>query len=155
MINSRKVIAAVLTSPLLLAAPAQAEEVRLRANLLASCVLTLSTEGRMALSADATVLGSEQATGLPATMTVVAIGGTPTISFTAPALEAPTGAPSGSVTQIRYTSLGGSNQAYTANASSSSQVRLLDTFTVHGRVTNNLGFTAGEHIVRTTATCQQ
>lgn len=155
MFRVRKVILPTLSLTLLIAAPAQATDVRLRGTLIGSCVLTLSTEGRLAISGDTTVFGSEEATGLPATMTVVAIGGTPTVSFTAPTVDAPAGAPSGASVAIRYTSLGGTNQAYTSGASSSSAVRLLDTFTVNGRVTSPNGFQSGTYTVTTVATCQQ
>ncbi|HTU09687.1 MAG TPA: hypothetical protein VMG08_02215 [Allosphingosinicella sp.] len=127
----------------------------MRANLGGSCILSLSTEGTLSLSGDATVLGSEQAGGLPAIMAVVAIGGTPQVSFTAPTLDAPAGMPAGAQVAIRYTSLGGANQAYTSAASSSTNVRLLDTFTVHGRVTSPSGFQSGNYLVATVATCQQ
>lgn len=155
MFRFRKVFVPALPFVLFLAAPAQATEVRLRGNLIGSCVLTLSTEGRLSISGDATVFGSEETTGLPAIMTVVAIGGAPTVNFTAPTVDTPMGMPAGAQVAIRYSSLGGTNQPYTSGASSSSAVRLLDTFTVHGRVTSPSGFEAGTYVVRSVATCQQ
>ena len=142
--------------PLLaLAAPAQAADVTLRGSLISSCILTLSTEGRLAASSDPTIVGSEESGGNAALMAVVAVGATPTVTFSAPSVEAPSGAPSGAQAQIRYTSLGGSNQPYTSSSSSSSQVRLLDTFTINARVTSSNGFGAGDYVVHTTTTCSQ
>lgn len=144
--------------PLLLApaAPGGAAEVRLTGNLLSSCVLSLTTPGQLAAAAaDPTVFGSEQAGGLAATMTVVAIGASPTVAFTAPTVDAPGGFSPTAQAQIRYTSLGGSNQAYTSSASSSSTVRLLDTFTINARIVSTEGFQSGTYTVRTMATCEQ
>lgn len=139
----------------ILSTPASAAEVRLTGNLLSSCILSLATPGQLRLSGDATTFGSEEAAGLAATMTVVAIGAVPSISFTAPAMDAPAGFSTSAQAQIRYTSLGGSNQAYTNIASSSSAVRLLDTFTIHGRIVSTEGFRSGAYTIRSTATCQQ
>lgn len=136
-------------------APASAAEIRLTGNLLSSCVLSLSTPGQLAAGSDPTIFGSEQSGGGAATMTVVAIGATPTVEFTAPEIQAPNGFSLTAQAQIRYTSLGGSNQAYTAGASQSSQVRLLDTFTIHARIISTEGYAAGNYTVRTVATCEQ
>lgn len=140
---------------LAMAAPAGAAEIRLTGNLLSSCILSLATPGQLRLSGDATTFGSEETGGLAATMTVVAIGAVPSISFTPPAMDAPADFSASAQAQIRYTSLGGSNQAYTNIASSSSAVRLLDTFTVHGRIVSTEGFRSGNYTIRSTATCQQ
>lgn len=146
----------LIALPLLaLAAPAEAVEIRLTGTLLSSCVLSLATPGQLAISGDAASYGSENVGGLAATMTVVAVGAAPTIQFTAPAIDAPGGFSPTGMAEIRYTSLGGSNQAYTGAASSSSAVRLLDTFTIHGRILSSEGFQSGNYAVRTTATCQQ
>jgi len=153
MREARCLIAAPLF--LAIAAPADAAEIRLRGSLLSSCILSLSTEGQLRMSDDPTVFGSEASGGQAATMTVVAIGATPTVNFTAPAIDAPSGFALSATAAIRYTSLGGSNQAYTSTASSSAQVRLLDTFTIHSRIVSTEGFQTGNYTVRTVATCQQ
>lgn len=146
----------LLALPLvLLVHPAQAADVRLRGSLISSCILSLSTEGRLSIASDPTVFGSEETGGTPATMTVVAVGVAPSVNFTAPSVDGPSGFSANAQVAIRYTSLGGSNQAYTSSASSSSAVRLLDTFTINGRVVSSDGFQAGNYTVRTTATCQQ
>lgn len=147
---------AISFAPLLaLAAPAPAAEVTLRGSLLPSCILTLSTEGRLTASGDPTMMGSEEAGGNPALMAVVAVGATPTITFSAPVIDGPGGLDGGAQAQIRYTSLGGSNQPYTGTTSSSAQVRLLDTFTIHARIVSPNGFAAGNYAVRSTTTCEQ
>jgi hypothetical protein len=146
----------LIALPLLaLAAPANAVEIRLSGTLLSSCILSLSTPGQLAISGDAASYGSENVGGLGATMTVVAIGVVPSVSFTAPVIDSPAGFSPTAQAQIRYTSLGGANQAYTSAASSSSAVRLLDTFTIHGRILSGDGFQSGSYAVRSTATCQQ
>jgi hypothetical protein len=136
-------------------APASAADVTLRGSLLSSCLLTLSTEGKLVASSDPTVIGSEESGGNAALLAVVAVGATPTVNFSAPTIDGPAGLDSGAQAQIRYTSLGGSNQSYTSSASSSSQVRLLDTFTINARIVSPNGFAAGNYVVRTTTTCQQ
>ena len=68
------------------AGPAAATNVTLNATLVSSCTLTLSTPGTMTASTDGTLLGSEQSGGSAASMTLVAIGTLPTITFAAPSL---------------------------------------------------------------------
>lgn len=137
------------------AAPAQAVNVTLSGLVVNLCVLTLSTPGTLASSADGTELSSDQTGGLPATLTVVATGSAPTINFTAPSLQAPGGA-SGSITKaIGYTSLSGAAQGYTSSSSSYTQPGLLDTFTVKGKLNSAVGFSTGTYTISTTATCQQ
>lgn len=147
--------AAPLIAAIALAAPAQAENVTLSGTLINSCVLSLSVPGAIAATGDGTVMTSETAGGLPATMALVAIGGTPTVNFAAPGLSGPSASTSGATTQIRYTSLQGASQAYTSSASSRAGGALLDTFTIHSRVTNSAGFAAGTYTVTTVVTCQQ
>jgi hypothetical protein len=146
----------ILGSALLfgLCAPAQAVDVTLGASLFSSCILTLNTAGTMTTSSSGTILGSEQSGGTAAVMGVVAIGLFPTIVFTAPSLTTtPAGWTSSHTDEIRYTSILGQNQAYTASSSSHALTGLIDSFTVHGRVTSTAGFAAGNYTLRTTVTC--
>ncbi|QPQ55270.1 hypothetical protein IC614_01230 [Allosphingosinicella flava] len=147
--------AAALIAAISIAAPAQAENVTFSAALVNSCVLSLSVPGTLAATSDGTTMTSETGGGLPATMTLVAVGAAPTVNFAAPSLSGPSASTSGATTQIRYTSLQGANQAYTSGTSSRAAGALLDTFTVHSRVTNNAGFTTGTYTVTTVVTCQQ
>lgn len=146
---------AVLLTASLTAAPAAAEQVTLSGTLINSCTLSLSVPGALAAASDGKMLSSETAGGLPATMALVAIGGAPTLTFAAPGVSGPSGSTSGATTQIRYTSLQGANQAYTSSQSSRVAGALLDTFTIHGRVTNDAGFAAGTYTLTTVVTCQQ
>lgn len=138
------------------ASPALAADVNLSAVLSDSCVLTLGSGGVMTPASSGTVIGSEQSGGSAAVLTVVAIGAFPTIAFSAPSLTtSPPGWTGSPTNEIRYTSTGGANQAYTALASERTATTLNDTFTIHGRVTNTTGFAAGTYNLRSVATCSQ
>jgi hypothetical protein len=126
--------------------------------VIASCVLTVSTPGVLAANASSgTEVSSEQSGGVPAVLSVVATAGRPTISFTAPAMSVKPGAYSGTPTvSLKYTSLGGANQAYTSSASQYTSNNILaDTITLNARATDASGFAAGSYRIQTTATCQQ
>lgn len=137
-------------------APAEAANVDLSALLVNSCVLTLGTTGVMTAAASGTRISSEESGGTAATLTVIAIGSVPTMSFSAPSLTtSPAGWGGSPVNEIKYTSLGGANQAYTSGSSSATLAALTDSFTIDGRVTNTSGFAAGTYTLRTVATCSQ
>lgn len=139
-----------------LAAPAQAANVNLTANLTNSCILTLGTTGLMTAAADGLSISSDHSGGTAATLTVVSIGALPTINFAAPALtSSPAGWSASPTVQIRYTSTGGANQAYTSSASSATLSVLSDAFTIHGKVISATGFAAGSYNLQTVATCSQ
>lgn len=137
----------------LFAAPAEAVPVTLSGSVTNSCTLTVTTSGTMALSSDGTVLGSAQSGGSAATLSVSAAGSTPTLTFAAPSV-ASGASTSGATTEIAYTSLSGANQAYTSSQTSHT-ASLIDTFTVHGRVTRAAGFGSGTYTVTTLVTCAQ
>ena len=138
------------------AVPARAADVNLTANLVNSCILSLGTTGVMTAAASGTQISSENSGGAAATLSIVSIGSVPTINFSAPTLTAsPAGWSASPTIEIRYSSLGGANQAYTSSASSASLVALTDSFTIHGRVTSATGFAAGGYTLRTVATCSQ
>ncbi len=140
---------------MLAAAPAAANQVTLTGLVLNSCIVSIPTAGIMAMSSDGTRLGSEEGvTGVPATLTVVAAGFSPTLNFSVPTLNGPVGL-DGATTQYAYSSLGpGSSQPYTTGASSASS-SLIDTFTIHSRVLSGNGFPSGTYTVAVTVTCQQ
>ena len=138
------------------AAPARAANVDLTASLVNSCVLTIGTSGVMTAASSGTQISSENSGGTAATLTVVSIGSAPTISFSAPSLTVSPASWSATPTvEIKYSSLGGANQAYTSGASSTSLAALTDSFTINGRVTSASGFAAGSYTLRTVATCSQ
>ena len=77
----------LLTSACLIglaSAPAAAANVNLSANLVNSCVLTIGSSGTRTASTAGTQIGSENAGGSAASMTLVAIGALPTVTFAAP-----------------------------------------------------------------------
>ncbi len=136
------------------ALPASAANVSLQANLLSSCTLALGTTGNLAMSTTGLQIGSENAGGVAATMTLIAVGGLPDIHFAAPTLTASPSGWSGSHTDsIRYTSLRGANQSYTSSATTVTAGGLTDTFTVHGKVDASAGFAAGNYTLTTVVTC--
>lgn len=123
-----------------------------------SCVLSVTTPGTLGVSTDSgKVLGSEQPSGVAAVLAVTATAGAPTITFSAPTMSARPSAYTGTPTvSMRYTSLGGANQAYTSGQSQYTSTNpLTDAVTVHARAVDNGGFAAGTYQVQTTATCQQ
>jgi hypothetical protein len=144
---------------MLVPASAQAQTVvQFDGLVIASCVLTVSTPGVLAANASSgTEVGSEQTGGVPAVLAVVATAGRPTISFTAPSMSVKPGAYSGTPSvSLKYTSLGGANQAYTSSASQYTSNNILaDTITLNARATDSSGFAAGNYRIQTTATCQQ
>ncbi|MEQ7872387.1 hypothetical protein ABDK56_00055 [Sphingomonas sp. ASV193] len=144
-----------ICAALLSATPAVAgTNVTLSGTLTSSCTLTLSAGGTLAVAPSGTVLSSESAGGTAATLTMTAVGSNPTVTFAAPDLAASPSGWSGTPTlEVKYTSTGGANQAYTSAQSSYAENRLLDTFTVHGRITDSAGFAAGTYTLRTVATC--
>lgn len=148
--------AVILAAPLLFGAgPAGAIDVTLTANLINSCILTISTPGQLAAATDGRSIGSENSGGGAATFGLVAIGGAPSVQFAAPTLTSPAGWDGDPTIRIRYTSPGGASQAYTSGTTTYNGNDLLDTFTVHARVDNDDGFAGGQYVVHTLVTCQQ
>lgn len=137
----------------LTATPAQAVNVTLSGVLTSQCVLSLTTPGTLAPSIDGKRLGSGETGGLAATLSVLGTGVSPTITFGAPTLSAPSGS-GGATTEISYTSLSGASQGYTSSQTVASSA-LIDTFSVNARVSKDTGFDAGTHTVTTVVTCAQ
>ena len=137
----------------LVSAPAAAANVSLSANLVNSCVLSIGSNGTMTAATTGTQIGSENSGGSSASLTMVAIGSLPTVTFAAPTLSSPAGWSATHTNSIRYTSSGGANQAYTSAQSTSTASALTDTFTVHGKVDSAAGFAAGSYTLNTVVTC--
>lgn len=137
-----------------LACPATAATVTLSGLVINTCILTVTSPGVLAASNDGTTLGSEQAGGNFASLTVVATGTSPTLTFSAPILTS--GATTaGATTEIAYNASGsGANQAYTSSQTSASS-NLIDTFRINARVTRTAGFSSGTYTVTTIVTCSQ
>ena len=119
------------------------------------CVVTVTTPGVLAASSTGTTLSSEETGGINASLAVVATGTQPTITFSAPDLTGPTASTAGASKQIAFTSLGGANQGFVSSLTSYTLGRLIDTFTVKGKVSNTSGFVTGSYVLSSTVTCQQ
>lgn len=137
---------------LILAAPAEAVPVTLSGTIINSCTLTVNTPGVLVLSASGTTLGSSPG-GTAASLSVVAAGSAPTLTFGAPTLTSGAST-TGATTEIAYTSTSGANQDYTASQTTRA-ASLIDSFSVHARVTRDAGFGSGSYTVTTLVTCAQ
>lgn len=144
----RAVFAAALA--ILAATPAQA-----------LCGVVLDTGGTLALSGDATVLGSDAGLGgAPATVLITSVLEDNTIDVSAPArITAPAGYdPSGEAVEVAYAGVGllaGVTQGYTGTASSFTigPLGTAMTLLVHNRIVNMSGFAPGSYTTRTVITC--
>lgn len=150
----RRSLYLLLATPLI-ATPAQAGDVVFIGNLLNSCVLNVTTPGVLGASTDGTMLSSETGTGVSAVLAVVAVGASPTLNFTAPAVTTPAGFTGTTTTSIRANALSGASHAYGSSAFSLTGGPLIDTITINSRVTGTAGFASGNYTVRSTVTCQQ
>lgn len=137
------------------AVPAAAANVSFTGAVANLCVLTITTPGTLGMAASGTGMSSEDTGGLPALLAVAATGSSPSISFSAPDLNGPSGSTANATKEISYSSPGGANQGYTSQASSYSMNRLIDTVTIKARATNMSGFGTGTYGITSTATCQQ
>ena len=142
----------------LVTSPANAVPVTFDGAVLASCVLTIGSNGSLGTSADGgTRIGSEEPNGSAATLNIVATGGRPTITVGAPTLAQKPSAYTGSPTvSVRYTSTGGANQSYTSSSSGYTSTNALgDSLTLNARAVDADGFAAGSYRIQTQVTCQQ
>ena len=154
---SNKIITGLVGSILLATGPsALAAVVSFTGTITGSCTLSISTPGTLKLNSGGSILSSEELGALPAVVAVIAVGGQPTINFTAPTFTTtPSGYNHTPVVEMKYASLGGGNQAYTSGTSSYTASLLLDVITVNAKATDTGGFLAGTYVIGTTATCQQ
>ena len=132
-----------------------AADVSLGGIIANTCVLSITSAGTLAPLSDGQTLTSETTGGAAATMAIIAAGLSPTIKFGAPTVQAPSGWTGSPTTSVRYTSIGGANQAYSSAATQATAGALLDVFTVNAKVENHTGFAAGQYTVHTIVTCQQ
>lgn len=150
-------IIAALAGCAIVAVPAAAagQTVTFAGVVVNQCVLTLTTPGVLGLSSTGTSLSSDETGGAVASLTVVATGTNPTLSFGSPTLTGPTASIAGATKEIGYSSPGGASQAYTTSASNYVMNRLLDVIAIKGRATNSNGFVSGTYSLGSTVTCQQ
>jgi hypothetical protein len=141
-----------------LTAPAGAADVNFSGTLLGLCSVALTTPGVLALSADGTIFGSEEIGGLPAAVTILAVGSY-TVTINAPTRIASPGGydPTGESIEVSYSGLAGLgliNQAYTTGLTTFPIDTLpLSTLVMNNRITNPTGFAAGTYETRTVVTC--
>ncbi len=140
------------------ASTTMAADVDFTSTLTNSCSLTAATPGLMALSADGTVLGSQETGGVAAAVSVLSIGGS-TLTIGAPTTQA---APAGydatnETVEVAYTGTGGLGTVSQGYTSSQTTVALttipLSVLAVNAKVTNPDSFTDGDYTVRTVVTC--
>jgi hypothetical protein len=142
----------------LLCGPAVAADVNFSGTLLGLCSVVLTTPGVLALSTDGTSFGSADLGGLPAAVSILAVGDY-TISVAAPTR---TNAPgtyngAGETVEVSYSGLAGLsfvNQDYTTAPTSFDIDTLpLSVLVMNNRIVNPNGFAAGTYETRTVVTC--
>lgn len=139
--------------------PAQALDVDFDGTVLAVCSLALSTDGTLTLSANGTVLGSEEPLGVPAAVTILSIGSN-SVDVAAPSRISadPAGYDNSLETiEVSYTGVAGLaavSQTYTSSPTSFALGSIpLSVLTVNNRINNSNGFAAGTYTTRTVVTC--
>ena len=119
-----------------------------------TCTIAISTPGVMMLSGDGTILGSDQALGVPATVTVLSIGSN-NIALSAPTLETyPAGyTPGGETVEMNYTGLASHPVFTTLGLNFDIGLLSLSELFVNLKVTDASGFTQGTYTAKTVLTC--
>lgn len=142
------------------AAVADTANVDFSGTVLSVCSLLLSTNGTLGLSADGGAVSSDGALGgLPGTVTILSIGSGNSVEIAAPTR---TGQPvdyddTNETVQVHYQGVSGlswvdvawTDQTTTFNPGSIAASVL----TIHNRIVNPDGFTAGNYGTRTVVTC--
>jgi hypothetical protein len=133
--------------------PVRAQTISMTGIIVNLCVLTVTTPGQLAVTGAGTDLSSSQTGGSAATLTVVATGTNPTITFSAPGITGPSA--SGATSEFAYSSSGGASRAFASSGYIYAMNRLLDTVSISGRANNPNGFASGLYTMSATATCAQ
>ena len=119
-----------------------------------TCTIAVATPGVMMLSGDGTILGSTQALGIPATVTVISIGSN-NIALSPPVLETYPGGytPGGETVEMNTTGLA-SNPVFTSlGIDFDIGLLSLTSLFVNMQVTDPAGFTQGTYTAKTVLTC--
>lgn len=132
---------------------AYSQTITLGGTVVNVCVLTLTTPGVVTVSPTGTELSTSETGGSPATLTVVATGTNPTITFSSVGISGPSAG--GSTAELAYSSAGGASSGYTGSGYVYSVSQLIDTVTINGRAINSSGFLSGAYSLTSTATCSQ
>lgn len=135
--------------------PAAASPVTLAGVVVNSCVLAVPTTGLLVADATGTSLRSDAGVGArPATMTVVAVGTRPTLSFGAPQYAGSAGV-SADTTEFSYRASGSGASRTFAATSATATSNLIDTFTINGKIDRADGFPTGTYNMTIDVTCSQ
>lgn len=134
---------------------AQAATASLSGIVVNSCILAVPTPGLLVADASGTTLRSDSGVGArAATLTVIAVGTSPTLTFAAPQFSGPAGVSADSV-QFAYTGAGSGASRGFAATSAIATANLIDTFTVNGKISRSAGFSTGTYAMTVDVTCGQ
>lgn len=153
----RLIISAAVLS-IFAAGAAHATDVDFDATLTNQCTLALSTPGVMALSADGTVLSSENVGGVAAAITAVSLGAN-TLTVGAPGVVSSPAEYDATAETVEVAYLGaGGLSAVTQDFTGVQTNVALDVIpqsvlTINARISNPGSFAAGDYTVRTVVTC--
>jgi hypothetical protein len=119
-----------------------------------TCTIAVATPGIMMLSGDGTVLGSDQGLGVPATVTVLSIGGN-NISLSPPTLLThPVGyIPGDETVSMNYSGLASHPVFTSLGLDFAIGLLPLSNLLVNVKVTNPDGFAQGVYTAKTVLTC--
>lgn len=135
--------------------PASAASVSLSGLVLNSCILAVPTPGLLVPDANGTTLRSDSGIGArAASLTVVAVGATPTLSFSTPQYSGSAGVSPDSV-QFSYSAAGSGAARGYSSASATASSQLIDNFTVNGKIERAGGFPTGTYGMTIDVTCGQ
>lgn len=134
---------------------AQATTVSLAGAVANSCVLAVPTPGLLVPDNAGTALRSDSGIGArAATLTVVAVGASPTLTFAAPQYSGPSGISVDSV-QYSYSAAGSGASRGFAATSATAASNLIDVFTINGKIARAGGFATGTYGMSVDVTCGQ
>ncbi|HWV01030.1 MAG TPA: hypothetical protein VN109_07690 [Devosia sp.] len=136
------------------AAPALAStDVTFTGTVSDTCTLAVPTPGIMALSTDGTILGSDQTLGVPATVTVLSLGGN-TLTLSAPTLTShPPGYAGGETVQMKFSGLASQPSYVSTQQTIALGLIPLTDLIVNMQVVNANGFVQGDYTAKTVLTC--
>jgi hypothetical protein len=118
-----------------------------------TCTIAIPTPGIMMMSSDGKMLGSDQALGVPATLTVISLG-TNHIDLATPALTGtPPGYAGGETLQMNTTGLFNHPVFTSLGINFDIGILSITSLIVNMHVTNPAGFTQGMYTAKSVLTC--
>lgn len=156
--NSKSMAALIgllLTAGLSAGSPAIGATVSFSGLISNSCILSIPTTGVLVADAAGTTLRSDSGVGArSATLTVAALGSSPTLTFATPQATGPAGATPDSV-EYSYSASGSGASRGFGSTSSTASSNLIDTFVVNGKIARAAGFPSGTYAMTIEVTCGQ